>query len=115
MTNLPRKAIREQLLTVPQVKRILESIGEEKLDQFQRRLLDYSYKFSRIDPEEAEALVKSLVEKFGLEEEEAIQIVNCMPESVEEIRVFLAGGRRIVETSKLEGILNLLDGHRKRE
>jgi len=41
--------------------------------------------------------------------------VNCMPESIEEIRVFLAGGRKIVETSKLQGILSLLDEYRKRE
>jgi len=38
-----------------------------------------------------------------------------MPESIEEIRVFLAGGRKIVEMSKLQEILNLLDEYRKRE
>lgn len=94
---------------------MLESIGEEKLDQFQRRTLDYTSKFTRVDPENAEMLVKSLVEQYGLEEEEAIQVVNCMPESVEEIRVFLAGGRKIIETSKLQEILNLLDKYRKSE
>ena len=107
--------MREQSLTVPQVKKMLESLGEEKMDQFQRRVLDYASKFSRTGSEEAEILVKSLVEQFGLEEGEAIQIVNCMPESVEEIRMFLAGGRKIVETSKLQAILKLLDEHRKRE
>jgi len=112
---VPRKGLREQSLPVPQVKKMLESLGEEKMDQFQRRVLDYASKFSRTNTEEAEILVKSLVEQFGLEEEEAIQLVNCMPESVEEIRMFLAGGRKIVETSKLQGILKLLDEHRKRE
>jgi DNA-directed RNA polymerase subunit F len=38
-----------------------------------------------------------------------------MPESIEEIRVFLAGGRKIVEASKLQEILNVLDEYRKRE
>jgi DNA-directed RNA polymerase subunit F len=112
---LPKKALGEHPLTVPQVKKMLESIGEEKLDQFQRRTLDYTSKFTRVDPENAEMLVKSLVEQYGLEEEEAIQVVNCMPESVEEIRVFLAGGRKIIETSKLQEILNLLDKYRKSE
>jgi DNA-directed RNA polymerase subunit F len=37
-----------------------------------------------------------------------------MPESIEEIRTFLAGGRKIVETSKLKGILALLDEYRKK-
>lgn len=112
---MSRKPLKEQVLTVSQVKKILESLGEEKLDQLQRRSLDYASKFSRITPEKAEMLVKSLMEKFELEKEEAVLLVNCMPESIEEIRVFLAGGRKIVETSKLQGILSLLDEYRKRE
>ncbi|MFQ6086926.1 MAG: RNA polymerase Rpb4 [Candidatus Bathyarchaeia archaeon] len=112
---MPSKPLKEQILTVAQVKKMLGSLDEEKLDQLQRRSLDYASKFSRIDPEKAETLVKNLMEKFELEKEEAVQIVNCMPESIEEIRVFLAGGRKIVETSKLQGILSLLDEYRKRE
>ncbi|MGD8505062.1 MAG: RNA polymerase Rpb4 [Candidatus Bathyarchaeota archaeon] len=109
------KPSKEKILTVVQVKKILESLGEEKLDQLQRRSLDYTSKFSRIDTEKAEMLVKNLMEKFELKKEEAVQLVNCMPESIEEVRVFLAGGRKIVETSKLQEILNLLDEYRKRE
>jgi DNA-directed RNA polymerase subunit F len=115
MRTLPSKPLKERILTVAQVKKIIESLEEEKLDQLQRRSLDYASKFTRIDTDKAEVLVKSLVEKFELEEEEAVQLVNCMPESIEEVRVFLAGGRRIVETSKLQGILSLLDQYRKRE
>jgi len=113
--NVPRKALKERPITIPQVKETLEAIGEERLDQFQRRTLDYAAKFSKVDSSMAETLVNKLVEQFELEEEEAVQIVNCMPESVQEIRVFLAGGRRIMETSKLEGILTFLDEYRKRE
>jgi len=112
---MPPKPLKEQILTIAQVKKLLESLGEENLDQLQRRSLDYASKFSRIDPEKAELLIKNLMEKFELEKEEAVQLVNCMPESIEEIRVFLAGGRKIVETSKLQEILNLLDEYRKRE
>jgi len=110
---MARKALRERLLAIPQAKKLLELIGEEKLDQFQRRTLDYASKFSKVDEEKTEMLVDALRDKFELEEEEAIQIVNSMPESVEEIRVFLGGGRKIIETSKLQEILNLLDEYRK--
>jgi large subunit ribosomal protein L21e len=113
--EMSKKALRERPLTIPEVKKVLESLGEDKLDQFQRRSLDYASKFSRVEPEKAEVLVKMLVEKFGLEVEEAIQVVNTMPESIEEIRVFLAGGRKIVEASKLQEILNLLNEYRKKE
>jgi len=110
---MPRKISKIQPITVPKVKAILEKMGEEQLDQFQRRPLDYAAKFSKVDPQGAESLVKDLVEKFELDEEEAVQIVNCMPQSVEELRIFLAGGRKIIETSKLEAISSLLNEHRK--
>jgi len=110
-----RRALKERSITTPQVKELLESVGEEKLDQFQRRTLDYASKFSKVDPSASEELVSNLVTQFGLEEGEAVQIVNCLPESVEEIRVFLAGGRKIVETSKIEAILSFLNEHRKKE
>lgn len=112
---MPRKALKERPITVPEVKETLEAIGEERLNQFQRRTLDYAAKFSKVDPDTAETLVDNLVKQFELEEEEAVQIINCMPESIQEIRVFLAGGRRMMETSKLERMLAFLDEYRKRE
>jgi len=44
-----------------------------------------------------------------------VQIINAMPESIKEIRVFLSGGRRIIESSKLEKILVFLNKYRKKE
>jgi DNA-directed RNA polymerase subunit F len=35
-----------------------------------------------------------------------------MPETVDELRVFLAGGRKIVETTKLHTIVELLNENR---
>jgi DNA-directed RNA polymerase subunit F len=103
----------EKRLTLPEVKQIMESIGEENLDQLQRRTFDYVSKFSKVEPKDALELVQELVTSYGLEEVEAVQVVNCMPKSVEELRAFLAGGRKIIETSKLEAIVKLLDDHRK--
>ena len=111
--RMSEKSITEKKLSLPQVKELLESIGEENLDQLQRRTFDYVSKFSKTDAESAGKLVVKLVADYGLDELEAVQIVNCMPKSVEELRVFLAGGRKIIETSKLEAIVNLLDEHRK--
>lgn len=109
------KGPRERPITVPQVKETLEKLGEEQLDQFQRRTLDYATKFSKVDTEASGELVAKLVKEFELKEEEAVQIVNCMPRSMEEIRVFFLGSRRIMETAKLEEILRLLTKYRKNE
>lgn len=107
-----KNELSESKLTLPQVKKLLETIGEENLDQFQRRTLDYVNKFSKVDAETAEQLLRKLVSEFGLEVDEAVQIVNCMPETVDELRIFLAGGRKIIETAKLEAIVALLNESR---
>jgi DNA-directed RNA polymerase subunit F len=109
---MSKKEVSESRLTVPQVKKVLDSIGEENLDQFQRRTLDYVNKFSKIDAEKAEELLQVLVKEYEIDEAEAIQILNCMPETVDELRVFLAGGRKIIETSKLHSIVELLNENR---
>ena len=102
----------EKRLTLPQVKSVLEEIGEENLDQFQRRTLDYVNKFSKVDAKVSEKLLEKLMKEFDLEEAEAVQVVNCMPETVDELRVFLASGRKIIETAKLEAIVKLLNDSR---
>lgn len=109
---MPKKILKIQPITIPEVKVILESLGEENLDQFQRRSLDYATKMSHLDPESARKLMEELMSDGTLSEDEAVQIVNIMPKSIEELRVFLAGGRKIIETSKLERILELLDKYR---
>jgi len=109
---MDKRELSENKLTLPQVRKVLEAIGEENLDQFQRRTLDYVNKFSKMDAKTAEKLLGKLVKEFDLEEAEAVQIVNCMPETVDELRVFLAGGRKIIETAKLEAIISLLNGSR---
>ena len=110
---MSKESLSEKKLTLPQVKKIMEDIGEENLDQLQRQTYDYVSKFAKSDLEASEKLVQKLQADFGVDEVEAIEIVNCMPKSVEELRVFLVGGRKIVETSKLEAMVNLLNEHRK--
>jgi DNA-directed RNA polymerase subunit F len=109
---MSKRELSETRLALPQVKKVLEAIGEENLDQFQRRTLDYVNKFSKLDAEAAEKLLEKLVKEFGLDEAEAVQVVNCMPETVDELRVFLAGGRKIIETAKLDAIVSLLNDSR---
>jgi DNA-directed RNA polymerase subunit F len=109
---MSKRELSENNLTLPQVRKVLESIGEENLDQFQRRTLDYVNKFSKMNPDAVEGTLEKLVKEFGLDDIEAIQVINCMPESVDELRVFLAGGRKIIETSKLEAVVALLNENR---
>lgn len=110
---MPRRILKVQPITIPEAKSILESLGEENLDQFQRRSLDYATKMSYLKPESARRLLEELRAEGILDEEESVQIVNIMPRSIEEIRAILGGGRKIIETSKLEKILSILDKYRE--
>ena len=109
---MSKREISESKLTLPQVKQVLESVGEEHLDQFQRRTLDYVSKFTKVESSNVELLLLTLVKEYDLDENEAVQIVNSMPETVDELRIFLAGGRKIIETQKLTTIVNLLNEKR---
>ena len=111
--KMSKETATERKLTLPNVKKTLDSIGEENLDQLQRRTLDYVAKFAKVDADAADKIVVKLVNEFGLDENEAIQVVNCMPRTVDELRVFLAGGRKIIDVSTLKAIIGLLDEHRK--
>jgi DNA-directed RNA polymerase subunit F len=109
---MSNRELSERKLSLPQVKHELMAVGEENLDQFQRRTLDYTSKFSKIDEKAAAGVLEQLVNEFDLEEYEAVQVINCAPESADELRIFLAGGKKIIETAKLEAIVGLLNENR---
>ncbi len=108
---MPLKKVENKPVTIPEVKKILENLGRE-LNQFQRRTLDYTMVFSKLESEKATELLLKLVKDFGIDEKEAVQIVNCMPESIEELRIFLPK-HRVIETEKLQKMVELINSYRK--
>jgi len=104
------RVVDEVEVTIPTVKKILEELDSKgvELDPLQRRVLDYVSKFSKLPPEDAEKAVEKLVEA-GVERDVAIQMVNCLPKSVEEVRVFI-GRHRIISEETLKKILDIIRG-----
>jgi DNA-directed RNA polymerase subunit F len=98
----------KKLLTIPEANQILQKIDVEKADQIQKRTLDYATKFSKTAPDAAKKLRKELETEAGLSEEEAVEVVNIMPKSVEELRTFTSGWRKLLSTEVLEKILKIL-------
>ncbi len=99
----------KKLLTIPEASQILQKIDVEKADQIQKRTLDYASKFSKATPESAKKLRKQLESECGLSEEEAVEVINVMPKSIEELRTFTSGWRKLLPTETLEKILKALD------
>ncbi|MCW3992848.1 MAG: RNA polymerase Rpb4 [Candidatus Bathyarchaeota archaeon] len=97
-------------ITVAEAKRLLEERAEE-LDPLQRRVLDYTIRFSRLSAEDATKLVEELTGGDMLENELAVQIANSMPGSVEEVRTFL-GRQRIISEETINAILGKIEKYR---
>jgi len=98
----------KKLLTIPEANQILSKIDLEKADQIQKRTLDFTTKFSKVQSDAAKKLRKELETECGLSEEEAVELVNIMPKSVEELRTFTSGWRKLLSTETLEKILKIL-------
>lgn len=100
----------KKLLTIPEAHQMLQKIDVEKADQIQKRTLDYTTKFSKVTPEAAKKLRKELEDECGLSEEEAVEVINVMPKSIEELRTFTSGWRKLLPTETLDKILKILHG-----
>ncbi|MDG6916966.1 MAG: RNA polymerase Rpb4 [Nitrososphaerota archaeon] len=98
----------KRLLSIPEANQILAKIDMEKADQIQKRTLDYTAKFSKTEADSAKKLRKQLEDEAGLSEEEAVELVNIAPKSVEELRTFTSGWRKLLSTETLEKILKIL-------
>lgn len=99
------KITKKEMIALPDVKEILETKKVDEMDQIQRWTYDYVNKFSKIDRKQAQKLVSELVSECGLTEEEAVEVVNILPSSLEEIRAFTFGWKKLILTSTSESIL----------
>lgn len=107
MLDLP-EVIKREIVTLSEVKKILETIPVDEMDQIQRWTFDYSKKFSKVDYEPAKEMVDRLVAEGDLTNEEAVELVNVMPRSIEELRAFTFGWKKLIVTEKLERIKSIL-------
>ena len=84
-----KKIIEKETISLPELKdkiNDLKELKEEELNTIQRKMIEYVDKFSKISPEKAVEIKKRLVEELELDEEKAVQIINIMPKTPEEIR-----------------------------
>ena len=96
-------------ITVAEAKKILEE-NLEDLDPLQRRVHDYTVRFTKLDAEQGEAMVDELIEA-GVERPLAVQIVNALPGSIGEVRTFL-GRRRIIAEDLMTTILGIIEKYK---
>ena len=97
-------------ITVAEARRLLMDKAEE-LDPLQRRVLEYTIRFAKLDSESAKEIVEELMKEAQIDRGLAVQIVNAMPATVPEIRTFL-GRQRIIAEDSMNKILGIIDKYR---
>jgi DNA-directed RNA polymerase subunit F len=107
---MPKRVVARKEITISEAKGLMDKI--ESPSQFQIRTKEYVDKFAKLDAEKASELLQEFL-KLNIERTDAIQVVNSMPSSLEELRVFFSSGRkRLIATTQLEEMLKLLDKYR---
>jgi len=102
------ETVKKEIITTAQVKEILDSVKADDMDQIQRWTSDYVGKFAKTDSKAAAKMVKQLVEQCDLTQEEAVEVVNVMPTTLEELRAFTFGWKKLILTETLEKMLSIL-------
>ena len=100
--------IYKEVISLPQVKEILGPVKPDDMDQIQRWTYDYVSKFAKSDSVLAQKMIKQLIEECELKDEEAVEIVNVLPTSLEELRAFSFGWKKLVLTETLEKMQSIL-------
>lgn len=107
-----KKIRRSEEVTNARALEILRELATStQLSEEQRKTQDYLEKVVKRDAEDAEALVRQLMEKFGFTRVTAIQLVNLSLESLDELKTVLSYlERRDYTDNELREILKLLTG-----
>jgi DNA-directed RNA polymerase subunit F len=108
MAEVQQVTKKARIVTTAEAKEILSKVDPEKADQIQKRTIDYLSKFTKVDPDKARKMQSSLIEQANLTVDEATELVNIMPKSQEELRVFTAGWRKLIPTATVDKILKIL-------
>ncbi|NPA05536.1 MAG: hypothetical protein GXO09_05535 [Crenarchaeota archaeon] len=68
----------------------------------------YLEMFSKCGEEEAEKAYRMLREELGLKDITAAMLVSILPETIDEVRIMLDFEGRLLETSEIEKIIEIL-------
>ena len=107
------ETLKKQVISLSEVKDILEKVKVEEIDQIQRWTYDYVSKFAKLPSQVSRTIIDDLVASCDLKEDEAVEIANAMPTSIEELRAFTFGWKKLILTDTLNKILGILDKEKK--
>jgi DNA-directed RNA polymerase subunit F len=109
-----KQVIGEDLLTLSEVKEILERIKEERekegkeLGYELRKAMSHAQMFAKLDARKSRELVNELMKLEKMKPEIAVRIADILPLSYDEIRSVYAKERYTLNEDELKQILELV-------
>ncbi len=109
-----KQVLKEETLTLPEVKNILDNIKEERekdgkeLGYELRKAISHAEIFSKISAKKSRELVDELSKLEKMKPEIAIRIADVLPLSNDEIRTIYAKERYTLSEEELKQILDLV-------
>jgi DNA-directed RNA polymerase subunit F len=100
---------KNDVITLAEVKDILDKQDPESMDQIQRWTYDYVSKVTKIDSKSAQKMKQELVKDCGLTVDEAVEVINIRPASLPELRSFTFGWKKLILAETLEKILQIIN------
>jgi DNA-directed RNA polymerase subunit F len=107
------KVEKVKLLSNAEALKILKEYSEREREKtgavslLVQRVLEYLYKFNKVQVEKAEEFAEKLV-AIGLREESIVMIMNMCPRSIDELLTLLVYKERVPEEEQLERILGIV-------
>ena len=103
------ETLKKEVISLSEVKDVLEKVEIEEMDQIQRWTYDYVSKFAKSSSQVSRAIINELIASCDLKEDEAVEIANAMPTSIEELRAFTFGWKKLILTDTLNKILDIIN------
>jgi len=106
---MPKETLNKKPVSLSEVVSIFNKRKKDgELNYLQRIALDHAKSSSQLTGKQAASLVKELTTKHELTETIAINIINFMPDTIDELRIYVQDAARVYSTEELEIILKLL-------
>ena len=109
-----KKVISEELVTLPEIRDILNNIKDERekagqeLRYEQKRAVEHANKFSKIGAKESREMVNELLTLEKMKIDIAVRIANLCPRTKDELRAIYAKERFTLNEAELKAILDVV-------
>ncbi len=107
-----KELLKGLVVTMKEPESEIESEEEEEVRYEQRKALEHTTKFARLNIEDARALMNELLNLEKMNKKIAVQIVNLMPGSKNEVRAIYAKENFTLSEDDIETILDCVAKYR---